>query len=226
MKINSGAPTQRYRTAASRPQPLATAHHAVRSAPKATMANRIRVRLRLPHPTPRSTLQSTTAYSTGVSRHGVPGACAISENRCAVGSGQCGTPTMTTTTATTRSAISPSSAGRAEPLRRSMTPARSDADILGDEIVLRRELVADPARPETDQGRQHDEDRARHHQDDARPARASLDPDHREDQRRHDEAEVIRDVVQRERTVSEIIGHRLLRDRVRLDLPEEERREA
>src|SRR6188474_2038307 len=158
MKINSGAPTQRYRTAASRPQPLATAHHAVRSAPNATMASRIRVRMRLPHPTARITTQSTSAYSTGVSRHGTPGACAISENRCAAESGQCGTPAMTTTTATNRSAISQSSAGRAEPLRRSMTPARSGADILGDEIILWRELVADLARPQTDQGGQHDED--------------------------------------------------------------------
>src|SRR5437868_4195964 len=145
--------------------------------------------------------------------------------------------TMDTTTITRpkgygRAAYDRPDLGRTTRCReRTEASARSGADITGDQpvatdqLVLREELVTVVPRPHPDQRREPEEDQAGHDEDHPRPCRATLDPDQRQDERRNDEPKVVRDVVERERAASEIVGHRLLRDRVRRDLPEEEREE-
>src|SRR6188472_1388748 len=98
-------------------------------------------------------------------------------------------PTITVTTTTMRSAMRPISAGRQDAASARMPPARSGADITGDrfvtghQVVLRRELVVHPPRPQGHQERQPDEDRARHDEDHTGARGAPFDPDGREDER-------------------------------------------
>src|SRR3954452_1157563 len=98
--------------------------------------------------------------------------------------------------------------------------------LFAEEIVLRRELVVDPSRPAGDRGSEPEEDRAGYEEDRPRRPAAVLLPQEEQDQRRDDVAEVVRDVEQGEGPAAEVVGHRLLRDRVRGDLPQEEREEA
>src|SRR3954471_12843760 len=117
-------------------------------------------------------------------------------------------PTITTSAATTRRATRPISAGRAGAPMLRMPPARSGAGVTSDQlvtadqVVLRRELVVHLARPQRDQELQPDEQSTRHDQDQSRAGGAAFHPDRSQDQRRDDEPDVVRDVVQRERAAA------------------------
>src|SRR5256885_12175342 len=81
MNTSSGAPIQRYRSAARLPDPYQIAAHVAMSARNAKMANRCASVLASAEPIDSMKRTSPGAYSTGKVRYGVPGVVEISRNR-------------------------------------------------------------------------------------------------------------------------------------------------